>query len=58
METFEAEMIRARSVLATARTRMANYRRVHAGAIERDLERRLREALRYVRWLEVQATAA
>lgn len=51
-------MIRARSVLATARTRMANYRRIHAGAIERDLERRLREALRYVRWLEFQAAAA
>jgi hypothetical protein len=58
METLDAEMERARSVLATARSRMAMYRRVHAGAIERDLDRRLRDALRHVRWLEVQAAAA
>ena len=58
METLDAEMVRARSVLATARTRMAMYRRAHAGAVERDLERRLRDALRQVRWLEVQAAAA
>ena len=56
MEALDAEMERAQSVLATARTRMAMYRRAHAGAIERDLERRLRDALRQVRWLEVQAS--
>jgi hypothetical protein len=54
----EAEMIRAQSVLATARTRVAMYRRAHAGAVDRDLERRLRDALRQMRWLEVQAAAA
>ena len=58
METLDAEMERARSVLATARSRMAMYRRAHAGAVERDLERRLREALRQVRHLETQAAAA
>ena len=58
METLDAEMVRARSVLATARTRMAMYRRAHAGAVERDLERRLRDALRQVRWLETAAAAA
>ena len=52
MTAIEAEMIRAKSVLTTARTRMAMYRRAHAGAIDRDLERRLRDALREVRWLE------
>lgn len=55
MQMWEAEMIRAKAVLATARTRMAMYRRANAGAIERDLERRLRDALRQVRWLETQA---
>jgi hypothetical protein len=54
----EAEMIRARAMLATARTRMAMYRRAHAGAVERDLERRLQDALRQVRWLETAAAAA
>ena len=58
MEAMDAEMERARSVLETARTRMAMYRRAHAGAIERDLERRLRDALRQVRWLETAAAAA
>jgi hypothetical protein len=52
MNALDAEMSRAKSVLTTARMRMAMYRRAHAGAIERDLERRLRDALRQVRWLE------
>lgn len=51
-------MERARSVLVTARARMAMYRQAHAGAVERDLERRLRDALRHVRWLEVQAAVS
>lgn len=55
MEALDAEMVRARAVLATARTRMRVYREANAGAIERDLERRLRDALRQVRWLETVA---
>lgn len=58
METLDAEMIRAQSVLATARTRVAMYRRANGGAVDRDLERRLRDALRQVRWLETTAAAA
>jgi len=58
MNALDAEMDRARAVLRTARTRMAMYRRAYAGAVDRDLERRLASALRRVRWLESECAAA
>lgn len=53
----EAEMERATRVLALARQRMIEHRRIFGG-VDRDLERRLRDALRHVRWLETAAAAA
>lgn len=53
----DAEMERATRVLALARERMIEHRRIFGG-VDRDLERRLRDALRYVRWLETAAAAA
>lgn len=58
METLDAEMTRAAGVLATARARMAEHRRAFGGGVDRDLERRLRDALRQVRWLETRAATA
>lgn len=57
METLDAEMTRAAGVLATARARMVEHRRAFGG-VDRDLERRLRDALRQVRWLEAMAATA
>jgi hypothetical protein len=51
MTALEAEMTRAARVLSLARWRMLEHRRVYGG-VDRDLARRLRDALRQVRWLE------
>ena len=50
----ESELERAARVLAQARWRMLEHRRVYGG-VDRDLARRLRDALAHVRWLELQA---
>lgn len=57
MEALDAEMDRAAGMLATARLRMVEHRRAFDG-VDRDLERRLRDALRQVRWLETRAATA
>ncbi len=58
MSAVDAEMDRAVATLRTARARMAGYRAAFAGAVDRDLERRLAAALRRVRWLESETAAA
>lgn len=57
METLDAEMDRATRQLVLARRRMSEHMWAY-GAVDRDLERRLRDALRQVRWLETTAAAA
>lgn len=57
MEALDAEMKRAARSLALARRRMVEHRRIFGG-VDRDLERRLRDALREVRWIEMSAAAA
>lgn len=57
MEALDAEMDRAAGVLATARARVAEHQWIYGG-VDRDLERRLRDALRRVRWLETRAATA
>ncbi len=53
---FEAEWTRAKRVLELARFRMANYRAAFGdGRVDRDLARRLRDALARVRHLETLA---
>lgn len=54
---FEMEMVAAVRVLELARSRVRQARRVH-GAADRDLERRLRDALTRVWFLEEQAATA
>jgi hypothetical protein len=54
----DAEMTRALSQLQTARFRVGQYARAFGGAVERDLERRLADALRQVRHLEAVAALA
>lgn len=55
---FEAEWTRAKRVLDLARFRMENYRHAFGdGRVDRDLARRLRDALARVRHLEMAASA-
>lgn len=57
MEALEAEMHRAAKVLRVARARMVEHRACFGG-VDRDLERRLRDALRQVRYLETVGAAS
>lgn len=58
IEAFEGEWDRAKRVLALARFRMENYRRAYGDdRVDRDLSRRLRDALARVRHLETLAAA-
>lgn len=58
-ELLDAEMVRALRVLDQARFRMDQHRLAFGeGRIERDLARRLRDALARVRWLETAAVTA
>lgn len=54
MNALEAELERAARVLGQARWRMLEHRRVYGG-VDRDLARRLRDALAHVRWLETMS---
>lgn len=58
MEALEAEMHRAAKVLRVARARMVEHRTCFGGGVDRDLERRLRDALRQVRYLETVGAAS
>lgn len=57
MNALDAEMDRAAKVLAVARARMVEHRKAYGG-VDRDLARRLRDALAQVRWLEMTTAAA
>ncbi len=52
----DQEMAAAVRTLRVARERCEQYRRLHGdGRVDRDLARRLRDALAAVRWLETSA---
>ena len=52
----EQEMVAAQRALRLARGRCEDYRRLYGdGRVDRDLARRLRDALAAVRWLELGA---
>ena len=56
MEVNDQEMVAALRRLQLARERCEAYRRLYGdGRVDRDLARRLRDALAAVRWLEVRA---
>ena len=58
-ELIEMELVAATRTLALARFRVEQYRRAFGdGRVERDLARRLRDALAQVRQLEMDAAAA
>lgn len=58
-ELLDAEMTAALRVLSLARVRMDTYRRAFGeGRVDKDLARRLRDALGQVRALEFRAASA